>query len=189
MILYAGKSKGSHHQQVAERLGTAIKANPSKFELLNCLAAVRRLQKDFPAVASLYREVLKHDTRDTLTFNNLSWVLALSDKDGSGALKCIQQAIELDGPQAEFLDTRAVAHLTMGNADLAVKDLDEAIAEAPTAHRYFHLAQAHHLAGKRSAAIDALRRARNLGLTETTVDPLERQAYHRLVGELDRKGK
>ena len=55
------------------------------------------------------------------------------------------------GPRAELLDTRAKVHLTLGQTASAVKDLEQATAENPTAPRYFHLALAHWKAAAVSA--------------------------------------
>lgn len=186
-VLYATKCSEADHAKVAGWLQTALDVNPKATALLTHLAAVRRLQQDYAQVIALYRQALDQDPRDTLTLNNLAWLLALEERKGAEALSMIQRAIELDGPQAEFLDTRAVAHLALGDSDNAVKDLDEAIAETPTAHRYFHLAQAHHIAQRRSAASQAFRRAVDLRLDETTIDPLELPAYRKMISDYSAK--
>jgi cellulose synthase operon protein C len=154
---------------------------------LSDLAAVRRLQQDYAGVIALYRESLKTNNTDTLMLNNLAWLVALSERNGTAALESIERAIELDGPQANLLDTRAVAYLANNQPQEAVKDLKEALTEQPTAHRYFHLAQAHHQAGEMAAARDVFQRGVRLGLAEDKVDPLERDAYRRLRSELDVK--
>jgi hypothetical protein len=51
---------------------------------------------------------------------------------------------------------------------------------------YFHLAQAQHLAGNRTAAATALRRAAELGLTPADVSSLEQQAYRQLAAALEK---
>ncbi|MCI0682563.1 MAG: tetratricopeptide repeat protein [Gemmataceae bacterium] len=182
-VLYATRCNAEQQRQVAGWLQAGLTAKSNATALMTQLAAVRRLQSDHAAVIALYRKALEHDPNDTLTLNNLAWLLALKDQNASEALSLIQRAIELDGPQSEYLDTRAVAYLTLGDAENAVKDLDEAIAETPTAHRYFHLAQAHQLAQRGTAAAHALQRAKDLGLSEATVDPLELPAYRQIMND------
>ncbi len=187
LVLYTAKVNNDHCQRVAGWLQAAIQQNEKATELMTYLAAVRRLQKDYQSVIALYRQVLKHDPNDTLTLNNLAWLLALSERSAPEALTIINRAIELDGPQSELLDTRGVAYLINQDPKGALRDFEEAIAETPTAHRYFHLAQAHFLARNRSAAVDALQKAMRLKLTENTVDPLEISAYQQLHAELNVK--
>ena len=78
---------------------------------------------------------------------------------------------------------RAVVHLAAGNADLAVRDLRQAAAQAPSAVTYYHLAQAHLLAKDRTAAHTAYRRAVQLGLKEVDLHPLERPPWRKLHEE------
>jgi tetratricopeptide (TPR) repeat protein len=184
VVVYTAKCTDAQYQQVATWLETALTNHPKSPTLLTHLAAVRRLQKDYRDVIALFRKVIDNDPNDTLTLNNLAWLLALSERNGPEALPLIQRAIALDGPQAEYLDTRAVVYLTMGDVSKAVADLKEAMAERPTAHRYFHLAQAYSLAQDRNAAMDAWQRGLRLNLDETTVDSLELAAFRRLRGEL-----
>jgi tetratricopeptide (TPR) repeat protein len=185
LVLYTSKFTDGQCRRVAGWLQELIEKNPTSVALPTHLAAVRRLQKDYPGVITIYRRALERDANDTLTMNNLAWLQALSERNGGAALKTIQRAIELDGPQAELLDTRAVAYLTLGDARRAIQDLEEAIAETPTAHRYFHLAQAHWLAGDRASAFNAYDRGKRIGLTEATVDPLEVAAYRQLGAALE----
>jgi Flp pilus assembly protein TadD len=186
-VLYTAKPSAEQCQQVARWLEEAITKNPKKTALLEDLAAVRRLQGRFQDAITLYRQMLAQNEADTLTLNNLAWLLALQDRNGTEALKVIERAIEIGGPLAELLDTRGVIHLTMGQSQSAITDLKEAIADTPTAHRCFHLAQAHDQARERDAAVRALRQAKSLGLTESTVDPLEALAYRQVLAALDRR--
>src|SRR5262249_39182417 len=115
------------------------------------------------------------------------WLQVLQAGNGAEALKTVQRAIDIAGPIPELLDTRAVVYLALGQPDQAVKDLEEAVADTPTAHRYFHLAQAHLAVNHRAAAAAALRQGRALGLSGKTVDPLERKVFARVCADLDRR--
>ena len=58
-----------------------------------------------------------------------------------------------------------------------------AAAEAPAPVIYFHLAQAHALAGRRKDAAQAWKKAHALGLSPRDLHPLERAAYDRLAAQ------
>ena len=70
----------------------------------------------------------------------------------------------LDGPAPDLLDTRAVAYLAMGRDDLAIKDLEDAVAVRPSPLKYLHLAEAYLMASRRSEATLALHSAKTAGL-------------------------
>ena len=75
----------------------------------------------------------------------------------------------------------------LGRPAPALEDLRQALAEGPTAAKYFHLAQAQERARNARAADDALRRANALGLKSADLHPLERKAYDRLMSDLARR--
>lgn len=184
--LYAAKTPEPHANRVVERLQAAIAAHPDQPALLSHLAAVRRLQGRHDDAIALLRQVADRDKSDSVVRNNLAWLLALKGH-ADEALAAVADAITLRGEQVNLLDTRAVAYIVKGKHGLAVKDLEEAIAEAPTPGRYFHLAQAHFFGTHNLvAARDAWQRARGLGLTDTSVDQLERGTYRQLKAQLDR---
>jgi tetratricopeptide (TPR) repeat protein len=184
-ILYASSPTAAQCRRVADWLEVAARTETPDPAVLNQLAAVRRLQRDYAGLLAIYQRILAKSPNDTLALNNFAWVLALSERKGTEALPSIERAIELDGPLVQWLDTRAVVYLTIGDTGRAVKDLEEAITERPTPNRYFHLALAYHQAKNRSAALDALRRGSRLGLSERNLDPLEHPAYRQLQEELD----
>jgi tetratricopeptide (TPR) repeat protein len=187
VILHEAKSGLTGAPRVSAWIEQAIDRNPDKTGLLTDLAAVRRLQGRHQDAVELLRKISARDKSDPLALNNLAWLLALTGK-GDEAIEKINTAIKLRGELAELLDTRAVAYLNVkGKHKDAVKDLEDAIAEMPTAHRYFHLAQAYAASGNERDANDALRRARALGLNESSVDPLELSPYRQLMTQLDRR--
>jgi tetratricopeptide (TPR) repeat protein len=179
-VVYTAKSGESHYQRVAIRLEQAILDYPDKPGLLTGLAAVRRLQGRNEDALKLLQQAGSRDRNDSLVQNNIAWLLVFAGKTDE-AMKAIESAITLRGEQSNLLDTRAVIYIAKGRYNDAVRDLETAIAERPTAHRYFHLAQAHHAAKNQTAALDAIHRGKALGLTETSVDPLERPAYQTLM--------
>src|SRR5262249_30711997 len=130
---------------------------------------------------------LEEAPRNAVALNNLAYLLAMKEGETAEALGLVERALEQAGPQAELLDTRAVVRLAAKEPSLAVKDLQQALAQAPSAALYFHLAQAHHAAGDWPAATEALRQGTRAGLRETDLHPLERPALARLTRQLERR--
>ena len=55
------------------------------------------------------------------------------DGNGDEALKLVSEAILRDGPTPDLLEARAIAYMTIGRSDAAIKDLEDAIAVRPSA--------------------------------------------------------
>lgn len=115
-----------------------------------------------PAVAT-YRDVLQREPNNVAALNNLAWTLAAQQDRSAEALTLIQRAIDLVGPMDELLDTRARIQFVAGNKDAGLRDLAEAILEAPTASRLLDLAAMHRKAGQAELAERAEQRARQYG--------------------------
>ena len=75
-------------------------------------------------------------------------------------------------------------YLASGNHQGAIKDFTEAVAQDPTWPKYFHLAQAYLEAGNRAAALQALTKAKEKGLTDEDLHSLEVPAYHQILPKL-----
>jgi pentatricopeptide repeat protein len=139
----------------------------------------------YDAAAALYREVLSRDENNGMALNNLAWLLAERSKNGKVAQPYIDRAIQLFGPRAELLDTRAAVALSRGRAKAAVADLRQAVADSPTPTRYFHLARAYLKAKQPQEALKAFRQAKATGLEPRLLHPVERVAYNQIAGRLD----
>jgi len=186
-VLYTAKVTDDHCQRIAQQLETGMQQNLKGTSLWMHLADLRNLQGRFQDVEVLYRRILERDQHNVAVLNNLAWLLAFQSGKGAEALDLINKALDLEGPLPRQLDTRAVVYLAAGKSDLAIADLEQAVAEAPTAARYFHLAQAYQMAKKQDAALQAFRKAKTAGLSLSILHPLERTAYPQLQGELDPK--
>jgi tetratricopeptide (TPR) repeat protein len=162
----------------------ALKKNPTSVALRMHLADLQDLRESFDDADALYREVLARDPGNVVALNNRAWLLAQRPTKAGEALPLITQALKVLGPRPELLDTRAVAYLTQGMHEPAIADLEQAIADAPTASRYFHLARAYRAANNLDAAGRALQKARDLGLQPAQLHPLERPACNSLLAEL-----
>jgi tetratricopeptide (TPR) repeat protein len=188
VVLLHAAPAGDHHRRRVERwLETGINQNPEEPALRLCLANLRELQERYDEAERLYRQILERDGRNAVALNNLAWLLAFQDGKGAEALELIHRAIDSVGPAPALRDTRAVVQVALGRSEPAVQDLEEAIAAAATAPRWFHLAQAHRLAGNRDAAVTAFRQAEAAGLKAARLHPLERNAYQKLLADLREK--
>ena len=184
-ILYSGKPNKAQFQRV-ERLLTAAIQKERTVILLDYLGAFHNLRENYADAEVAFRQALALDAHDLTSLNNLSWLLAFQPQKNAEALELVQRAIKTMGPFPGLLDTRGVIHLTAGRTDQAIRDLEDAVAEGPTATRYFHLAQARQLAKNPNGALTALTEATNrLGLNESVLHPLERSAYQQLCLQLE----
>ncbi len=179
-LLY-GKPSSKQIQQVAALVQKSVDRNPKNWLILDNLATVKRLQSSYDEMIGIYQKIVEINPNEALSYNNLAWLQTMHLRNPELGLKSIQKAIELRGPLGEFLDTRAVIYLKLKDLSQAKKDIDEALAEAPTAYRYYHLAVLHRTENNNSAFQQAIAKAKKLGISETDVDPLERQEFLQIM--------
>ncbi|MDR3622644.1 MAG: tetratricopeptide repeat protein [Paludisphaera borealis] len=172
-------------ERVSQWIDRSIKQNPKSALFLIALGNIRERQKRYPDAEALYRQVIAQGSGDVIPLNNLAWLMALKGDKGAVPLDLINKAIALRGPIPEFLDTRAIVYLTHGESKRAIEDLENAVAIAPSATKYFHLAQAYLEASNKEAAKENLAKARTKGLAKGTLHPLELTVYEQVVSALD----
>jgi tetratricopeptide (TPR) repeat protein len=204
MISLAICSKGNADPQQVRRLEQRLTAEqakqPGSIPLLTALALLCDSQKRYGETEALYREIIQKDRANIPALNNLAYLLALQGK-GKEAKGYVGNAIEISGRRAELLDTLAVAHLSLGESQPALRALEEAVeadgtpltfllpaevqqaAAKANALAHFHLAQAHLVAGDRKSAEAAWRRARASRLTDGDLLALEQNAYQKMQAE------
>jgi tetratricopeptide (TPR) repeat protein len=182
-VLRAGQADQGQRELVRAWIEAAIQKNPHQLALLLDLAELNDLEARYRDAQESYRQVLQQDRSSIVALNNLAW-LVNRDGDHAQALALVNEAVERVGPGAELLDTRAVIYLSQGRPAQAIADLEEAIAQTPSAVRYFHLAQACLLAQKQGAAREAMQQARSAGLKPHQLHPLERPAYDQMLASL-----
>jgi tetratricopeptide (TPR) repeat protein len=187
-VLFSSNVEPADCARVAARLETAIKAAPDDIALTFYLANVRILQGRYADAETIFLAAFERNKSSSTPLNNLAWLLSLQDGKTARALETVNQAISIGGAVPEYLDTRGVIYLAMGRSDLAIKELEDAVAVAPTPDNHFHLAQAYFAAKREIDAVDALHEAQNLGLKPETLHPFERKAYQRLINRLPKKG-
>jgi tetratricopeptide (TPR) repeat protein len=183
-VLRAGQPNPQQYARATEWIDVAVRKSRSA-PLLICRADLLEQQTLYDEAEKAYREVLQHFPGNVYALNNLAWFLARRRGQGAEALMLINQVLDRLGPVAEFLDTRACVYLSLGQPDLAVRDLQTALAQRSTPAGLFHLAEAHYRANNRPAALDAFRQALAGGLKEDDIHPLERTIFRQLQAEVE----
>jgi tetratricopeptide (TPR) repeat protein len=118
--------------------------------------------------------------------NNLSFLLAMQGKNKDEAVKLIDQALNLFGPQSDVLDTHGVVYLSKGDTRRALEDLSDCvIATEPKAIQYVHLAMAQTVAQDYPAARKSLERADALHFSTEELSPLEKSRYQEMLQKLN----
>jgi tetratricopeptide (TPR) repeat protein len=189
-ILYAGKPDDEQLRRVENWLKEAMRQKGQEIGPLHWhLAALYNLAHRFGDAEDLYRRIAQQDPTNALAMNNLAFLMALRPDGAAEALIWIKKAIDIVGELPSMLDTRAVVFLALGKADLAVRDLREAVAEYPTASTYFHLAQAELAAKNYGAAVEAFTKAQSLKLDAASLHPREKPVYESVVAEIEKLKK
>ena len=152
--------------------------------LLSTLSRLERAQGKYDLVEATYRRILAIQPNNVVALNNLAVLLTLRRSEPEEARQLIERALELAGPGAALLDSRAMVELAASETKSAIRDLEEATADEPSPEYFFHLAQAHLQRNDLSAAAQAIEVARSLGLDEESLHPLERDAYQQLLAVL-----
>jgi Tfp pilus assembly protein PilF len=179
-----GRGTADQRRQVERWLNDAITKQPHNVMLPVLLAELYDTGGRYDDALGLYRRILKEAPGNVVALNNLAYTLALRGDGAGEAVTLVNRAIDAAGPVPELLDTRAVVYLMTQQTDLAVKDLRQAIAQAPDPVKYYHLAAAEYAAKNRAAAGDAFRKATDDGLKPADLHPLEQAAYRQLADQL-----
>jgi tetratricopeptide (TPR) repeat protein len=186
-LVRTGAATDAHIGFVEERLRDAQARTHCSVPLWLARADVHVLRGRNDEAVELYRVVLAKQPNNLVAINNLAWLLGWRKEQAQEALDLVNRGIELRGPVAALLDTRASAFLALGNSRAALQDLDQAIAQEPTAARYVHQARAHWLGGQADEAKAALGHARAAHLDPAALHPLDRTAYEVLLKNLGEK--
>jgi tetratricopeptide (TPR) repeat protein len=186
-VARTGGARTTELQALKTRLEAAAAQKPDSTPLAQARAELAELRGSYEESLVLYQDLLRRNSDYIPALNNRAWLLALGHDRGPEALRLINRVIELTGPVANYLDTRAIVYLAAGQPALAIADMEEAIRQSPVAPFYLHLADARLSAGDRTGAVAALREAKNRGLSVESVHPLERDRSKQLLTELEKQ--
>ncbi len=166
-------------------LEAGVAEQPQSLLYLLGLGNLHERLGDYPGAMQFYRSAIKLNDRDGFACNNLAWLIVLL-KAGKGteALDLINNAIRLKGPMPEYLDTRGMVYLTVGNGPRAIADLEQALKYAPNdGPKYFHLAQAYLQVNEMDKARKSLEAGKTRGLPRG-LHPLEVAVYNQVANKL-----
>jgi tetratricopeptide (TPR) repeat protein len=185
--LRVGDSNAAQQRRVEQWIEVAINKNPQSTMLPIMMGMMYELCDRTNDADARYRQVLLQDPRNIVALNNLAYLLALRENKAAEALKLINQAIDLAGPNAELLDSRALIYLHAGQIGPALRDIQQAIVQVPIPSKTlnFRLAQVHFADKNRAAAVAAMSKAKELGLQVSDLALSERAAFTKLVHELN----
>jgi tetratricopeptide (TPR) repeat protein len=195
-----GKKRAAQDQKrVADWIDAALKApglpTDRRANLLQGKANLFILQNNAKAAEGAYRDCLAMNEKDVVALNNLAWLLAIQGKDEALGQSqfYMKRAIEITGPVATLVDTRATIYIALGKYDDAVKDLREVVDDNLNGQYTFHLAQALWVRNKGTDRIDAVqlgKRAfgKELHLDLGALHPLDRGKYPDLMKALEVPG-
>ncbi len=146
---------------------------------------------DYRAAITSYRRCLELAPKHAMTHNNLA--LALAYQDASRLPECfeqLEQAIQIGGRKATFLDSLAILHLLANDPRAAVECLLEASAEGSgDAMIFLHLAVAWLDCGDQNRAQYAFAMAVRREVSRVPLLPFDRDAYQRLQLALSEGGQ
>jgi cellulose synthase operon protein C len=183
-VLFSAPIDLAQCQRAAQALEREMNKTPKNAALVFHLGNVRCLEGRYEEAEKLYRESSALDQNNSGPLSNLAWLLARRDGNGTAALKLVNQGILRDGATPDLLEARAIAYMTIGQSDAAVKDLEDAIAIRPSPLKYLHLAEAYLTASRRDEATAALESAKSAGLITDALSPLEKEKCRTLLAKL-----
>lgn len=180
--------------QLLDRLTAALEeglaANPKSVPLRLMLADLHTWIGRADAAEVLYREVLDGNPKHGAAANNLAFLLASQQQSLDEALALINEVIAEQGAIAELLDTRAYVYIRRGGKDdltKAVTDLTVALNTSRQPTYLYHLVEAQVALKSRNEAKATWKQAHESGLSESTLHPLEREAYRALAAQMSRE--
>ena len=183
-FLRSTRLDASQTKRVVAGLQELALKHPERDDLLLQLANARLLVADYARAENLYRDVISRHPGSVLALNDLALLIALRDRNPNEALELVNRALQTAGPLGYLLDTRAQVYIRLGKFDLAIRDLNRAIDEDPTADKYFHLAEAELARGALDAARRSFQEALQLKLHVRLLHPLEKPMYAKLTAAL-----
>ena len=162
-IVTSGKATRKQLQQAEAILKDALKKFRRPPLLLLIIADFYAGEQRYDEAERCYREILARDPKEIRSLNNLASLLAIRQVKLDEALQLVNRALEISGPIAAMLDTRAMVYLAADKPEKALDDFSAAVANGPTPVHLFHQAQAYDQAGKKSQCGDGLPQRREVG--------------------------
>lgn len=186
-LLQQRRTNAEQNEEILRRIEKARGEHPTEQGLLHQNAKAALLVGRYDAAESLFREVIDVLPDQYLAHNDLALLIAFRGGNATEALQLVEQAIEIAGPRAFLLDTRASVYLALNQPAKALRDLTVAIGEDPTPDKFFHLARVHLAMADLKKAEDAFQLATKAKLHIGRLSPLEAPEYRAVADAIYRK--
>jgi tetratricopeptide (TPR) repeat protein len=177
-VLVSGQATAEDLKRAEPLLQKALQNYKDDIVLMANVANVRVIEGRPDEAIELYRQIVQRQPRSPEMLNNLASLLSEGPEPEKRkeAMEYIEQAIELSGPQADWLDTKGLILVYDGKAEQAVGLLKQAAsAPRPDPRSSFHLAIAYARLGDTEKARAALKQARAGDLDHQLLTKMDRQ--------------
>jgi tetratricopeptide (TPR) repeat protein len=181
-----------YDQQVAELVAASVREDPESAERLVNRAEMYEVMEKYDEAIKAYEDVMNRhelpENAQAAVMNNLAFLLAQTNQRLDEAEELVDAAIEILGPVADALDTRAVVRMARKDYPGAVEDMTLALAIDPTAIKYYHMAKAQALAGNAEGALEAWQKAQEMEIKKESLPLIEQPGFaetEQLIQNLD----
>jgi tetratricopeptide (TPR) repeat protein len=182
-VIKCSATKPQQFARLEKMLSDAQKAKPSS-SLLMVLTGLYEQQRQYDKAIATYREILSKEPKNFKVLNNSAVDLVHIDGDLDEALAMVNRALEVTGPMAAVLDSRAMVYIARKEYDKALGDLNAAIRDEGSAEQYFHLAWVLSLLDRKDDASAAFKTAQSKNLDPKLLNEKEVRVYDRLKDSL-----
>lgn len=179
--LNTGKATKDQMKRVEDKLMSTMKTGKPDMGVLLALADLHSLQNQPAHAESMYRKVLEINPKNPIALNNLAWHLREKPESYEEAIKLINQAIELIGPDGALLDTRGMIYCINNKQRDALKDIADAVDKAPTETHLLHMAFVQDKSGNRLEAERYWKKVLATNLDPETLSVADRKIYQDLA--------
>jgi len=147
---------------------------------------LRLAQGRLPDAIRLFEQLIKLRPNHFLALNNLAALLCEVPERRDEALKYVDQALRIAGPEPNLLDTKGTVLLRQGKPEEAKPLLEQALdaSSDPDPRFHLHLAEACFRLGQTERALALLNDAREKGLDQKLLTPGDQQALADLQASL-----
>jgi tetratricopeptide (TPR) repeat protein len=174
---------------VSELVLSVWKESPDASGRMSLRAEMYEVMEKYDEAIQAYEEIIGRDDMlpvvHAAASNNLAYILALRNQKLDIANQRIDEAIEILGPLADLLDTRAVIQMARNEFDQAVEDMTLSLSIDPTAVKYYHMARAQALAGDEEKAIEAWGKANEMEISVESLPLIERPGFQETKKQIE----
>jgi tetratricopeptide (TPR) repeat protein len=183
--LVEGQAADADMKRARPVLAGAIQRHASNEQLLYAVGLVAILQNEHTAAEALLRRVIELNPRHVPSLNNLALVVSEIPAQREEALRLIDQALEVAGPNPGLLDTKGTILVYSGRSAQAITLLESAIQGKDVDPRHhFHLALAYHDTGRAAEAKTQMQLALDRALGAQMLTSTDRKLLANLLDAL-----